>query len=248
MKKKINKKELIFKNIKIENEKSNLNIFHIDIKINKFYLINTIINGIVNIKNAEVETADFKDSVINGGWVNPVKFKVHNFANMESALFLKNEAYARNNIIDALEYKAKEIEMHKEELKRKNSRNYKDRGDILSIYLSSIYSDNGLNWVKSFSCTILFPIFFFTLSYNFCIPIFTYTFISYTYILFYNKGIEKYIFISMASCIIIFILYINTNIISYTKELFSFIDPTNFSQILYEKGGSSYIYNSKNIL
>lgn len=112
-------KEAIFNKVEFENDKSILNIFHVDIKINKFSLNNTIINGIVNIKNTEVETVDFKGSIINGGVVNPVKFKVYNFANRESALFLKNEAYARNNIIDALEYKAKEIELHKKRTSKK---------------------------------------------------------------------------------------------------------------------------------
>ena len=112
----------------------------------------------------EVETVDFKGSIINGGVVNPVKFKVHNFANRESALFLKNEAYARNNIIDALEYKAKEIELHKKEL-LKNKKDYKKWGDIFSIYLSSFYSNNGLNWVKSLRRTILITIIFFSIFY-----------------------------------------------------------------------------------
>ena len=103
--------------------------------------------------------------IINVGLVNPVNFEVDKFANRESALFLKNEAYARNNIIDALKYKAKEMEMHKEELKRKNNKNYKDWGDIFSIYLSSFYSDNGLNWIKSLGMTILITIIFFSIFY-----------------------------------------------------------------------------------
>lgn len=251
MNEKENDKVLIFKNIKFENEKSNLNIFNINMKINKFSLNNTIINGIVNIKNAEVETVDFKGSIINGGWVNPVKFKVHNFANRESALFLKNEAYARNNIIDALEYKAKEIELHKKEL-LKNKKDYKDWGDIFSIYLSSLYSDNGLNWVKSFLCTILFSILFFTISYNIsCIPIFTIAFISILYVLLYNKNILNHIFVSAIIYIIVsivfsFIYFEGYNNIDYViKELFSFIAPTNFSQILYDKEYLSYIYDCK---
>ena len=257
MNEKENDKVLIFKNIKFENEKSNLNIFNINMKINKFYLNNTIINGIVNIKNAEVETADFNGSVINGGWVNPVKFKVHNFANRESALFLKNEAYARNNIIDALEYKAKEIEMHKKELTNKPNKTLKDFGDIFSIYLSSLYSDNGLNWIKSFICTILFQIFFFTLSYNLnYIPKFTFIFLSFAYFLFCNhnnkkyynnKNIEEYIFASTIICLVVaFFQYIYFKDIQYIKELFNFIAPTDFSQISHKNVDTSYIYNYKN--
>lgn len=186
----INEKEsykgAIFNKVEFENEKSILNIFHVD--INKFSLNNTIINGMVNIKNTEVETADFNGSVINGGWVNPVKFKVHNFANRESALFLKNEAYARNNIIDALEYKAKEIELHKKEL-LKNKKDYKKWGDIFSIYLSSLYSDNGLNWIKSIFMTILITFIFFNIFY---IPDLSQTNIRPCYYKYYFSSLIKY--------------------------------------------------------
>ena len=186
----INEKEsykgAIFNKVEFENEKSILNIFHVD--INKFSLNNTIINGMVNIKNTEIETADFNGSVINGGWVNPVKFKVHNFANRESALFLKNEAYARNNIIDALEYKAKEIELHKKEL-LKNKKDYKKWGDIFSIYLSSLYSDNGLNWIKSIFMTILITFIFFNIFY---IPDLSQTNIRPCYYKYYFSSLIKY--------------------------------------------------------
>ena len=248
-------KNVVFDNIVFDNEKIILSIGNDNIlKINKLSFKNIFINGIINIQNVEVETADFKGSVINRGLVNPVNFKIDNFANRESALFLKNEAYARNNIIDALKYKAKEIEKHKEDL-LENSKDYKDWVDIISIELSSLYSDNGLNWIKSFLYTILFPILFFTMSYNIsCIPIFIIAFISLLYVLLYNKNISKRIFISAITYIIIsivfsFIYFEGYNNIDYViKEFFSFIAPTNFSQILYEKGGASYIYNSKNIL
>ena len=232
-------------NISFENSKSLLSITNITNEIKSISLKNIIVGGIINIQNVKTEKVNFKGSIVTSGAVNPVKFKVHNFANRESALFLKNEAYARNNIIDALEYKAKEIELHKKEL-LKNKKDYKKWGDIFSIYLSSLYSDNGLNWIKSFLYTVLFSTFFFTLSYNFCIPIFIYIFIYCAYILLYNKGIEKYIVISMIYYILI--SFINIDIISYIKELFSFITPTNFSQILYKREEAlSYIYNSKNI-
>ena len=202
-------------NISFENSKSLLSITNITNEIKSISLKNIIVGGIINIQNVKTEKVNFKGSIVTSGAVNPVKFKVHNFANRESALFLKNEAYARNNIIDALEYKAKEIELHKKEL-LKNKKDYKKWGDIFSIYLSSLYSDNGLNWIKSFLYTVLFSTFFFTLSYNFCIPIFIYIFIYCAYILLYNKGIEKYIVISMIYYILI--SFINIDIISYIKE------------------------------
>lgn len=149
-------------------------------EINKMHFYNTIITGKVDLQNIEVEEADFKGSVINGGLINPVNFKVHKFANRESALFLKNEAYARNNAIDALKYKAKEIECHKDDLMKsakdiiqnkeysftkKIKELYKIVGDIASIYLSSLYSDNGQNWIKALFMTILITIICFTLFY-----------------------------------------------------------------------------------
>ncbi|MCZ9840232.1 hypothetical protein OFR22_11180 [Brachyspira hyodysenteriae] len=137
---------------------------------NKIYKLNFSYIDILNkiyIENIEVEEADFKGSVINGGLVNPVNFKVHKFANRESALFLKQQAYARNNAIDALEYKSKEVEKHKEDLIKdwKNNKNLKTLGDILSIELSSLYSDNGQNWIKALAMTILITAFCFTIFY-----------------------------------------------------------------------------------
>ena len=141
---------------------------------------NTRITGKIDLQNIEVKEADFKGTVINGGLINPVNFKVHKFANRESALFLKNEAYARNNAIDALKYKAKEIECHKDDLmksakdiiqnkeypfNKKIKELYKIVGDIASIYLSSLYSDNGQNWIKALFMTILITIICFTVFY-----------------------------------------------------------------------------------
>ena len=149
-------------------------------EINKIYFYNTKITGKIDLQNIEVNEADFKGSVINGGLINPVNFKVHKFANRESALFLKNEAYARNNAIDALKYKAKEIECHKDDLmksakdiiqnkeypfNKKIKELYKIVGDIASIYLSSLYSDNGQNWIKALFMTILITIICFTVFY-----------------------------------------------------------------------------------
>ena len=134
-------------------------------KIHKLYFNNVNINTKIDFYNIEVEEADFKGSVINGGLINPVNFKVHKFANRESALFLKQQAYAVNNAIDALQYKAQEVELHKEELIKKKNKTYKDWADILSIGLSSLYSDNGQNWIKALFMTIFITIICFTVFY-----------------------------------------------------------------------------------
>lgn len=152
-------------NIKFENEYSIISIRNIENPIRYLSFKDVIIRGIINIQNVEVETADFKGSVINRGLVNPVNFKIDNFANRESALFLKNEAYARRNVIDALEYKSKEMKMHRKELLNKPNKTSKDWFDIISISLSSLYSNNGQNWGKSLFMTILITFVFFNIFY-----------------------------------------------------------------------------------
>ena len=156
-----------FFNYLLEDEKKeivkDINKKNNEINIMCFY--NTRITGKIDLQNIEVKEADFKGTVINGGLINPVNFKVHKFANRESALFLKQQAYASNNAIDALQYKAQEVELHKDELIKKKDKTYKDWADILSIQLSSLYSDNGQNWVKALFMTIFITAFCFTIFY-----------------------------------------------------------------------------------
>ena len=221
--------------------------------INQLYFTDLNIKGMINIKNINTNIVDFKGSVINGGLVNPVKFKVNNFANRESALFLKNEAYARNNIIDALEYKSKEIDLYRKNLKKEllEEKNYKKLGDIISIELSSLYSNNGLNWLKSFFLTLIIPFIFFTFTY---IPIgllisgYMFLFISSLFIFYGIKNIIKdYLFwIFIITLIFGFIpkIYytINNKNIFFIKELFIFFIPTEFTKI------KSYCSNDNIIL
>ena len=155
--------KIIFDNINLEN--ANLYIDLNSKRINIISLKNININNTIELRNIEAEEADFKGAVINGGLINPVNFKVHKFANRESALFLKQQAYAANNAIDALQYKAQEVELHKEELINKKNKTYKDWADILSIQLSSLYSDNCQNWVKALAMTIVITAFCFTVFY-----------------------------------------------------------------------------------
>nr|WP_270817322.1 hypothetical protein [Brachyspira hyodysenteriae] len=137
-------------------------------EINKMHFYNIRITGKIDLQNIEVKEADFKGSIIDGGLINPVNFKVNKFANRESALFLKQQAYARNNAIDALEYKAKEIECHKNDLIKdwQKNKDFKTFGDIVSIGLSSLYSDNGQNWIRAFIITLLTNLTFWFLLFN----------------------------------------------------------------------------------
>ncbi|MEI0491507.1 hypothetical protein R4J17_03595 [Brachyspira intermedia] len=173
--------EINFDNIIFKNKNTILSINNDKFqKINKINFENIIIDGRINIQNISVNIIDFSGTIINLGLFITVNFKVHKFANRESALFLKNEAYARNNAIDALQYKAKEIECHKDDLMKsakdimqnkeysftkKIKELYKIVGDIASIYLSSLYSDNGQNWIKALFMTIFITALCFTVFY-----------------------------------------------------------------------------------
>ncbi|WP_147291197.1 hypothetical protein [Brachyspira pilosicoli] len=159
---------MIFDNLIFKDNSSILYIDSINYeKLLKISFQNIDINGKMELRNIEVDEADFKGSIIDGGLINPVNFKVHKFVNRESALFLKQQAYARNNAIDALEYKAKEIEKHKEDLIKdwQKNKDFKTFGDIVSIGLSSLYSDNGQNWIRALAMTIFVTAFCFTVFY-----------------------------------------------------------------------------------
>ncbi|MEI0603500.1 pentapeptide repeat-containing protein [Brachyspira alvinipulli] len=249
---------VIFSDIIFENQKSMLYIGNIN-KVNNFSFVHTAINGQVELNDIEINEADFKGSVINGGYINPVNFKVHKFANRESALFLKQQAYARNNAIDALEYKAKEIECHKNDLIKdwKKDKNLKTLGDILSIELSSLYSDNGQNWIRALLVTILLSISFFTFSYNlFNIFIFILCFLLSLISKIFIKSMSQIFLISIITYFIYsfftqymifnkFKLFIESN---YIENILQFLTPTNFEQINFTGNNNSYIYHYKNDL
>ncbi|MEI0492867.1 pentapeptide repeat-containing protein [Brachyspira intermedia] len=235
---------VIFSDIIFENQKSMLYIGNIN-KVNNFSFVHTAINGQVELNDIEINEADFKGSVINGGYINPVNFKVHKFANRESALFLKQQAYARNNAIDALEYKSKEVEKHKEDLIKdwKNNKNLKTLGDILSIELSSLYSDNGQNWIRAFIITLLTNLTFFGFyfsiinnTWHFILSIFIILLLS---IKFIKKEIQiyAYLLILIISGIVFgkvplkitYDLFMGQDLTSnFLYRFFIFLNPTNY--------------------
>ncbi|TXJ21168.1 hypothetical protein EPJ79_08570 [Brachyspira aalborgi] len=238
-------------NISFENSKSLLSIKDVTNTIESVSLKGIYMNGRINFYNIKIKNINLQGTNIIGDF-SDINCEYDNLSNWQTARIFKHEEYKKSNTIKALEYHAEEIKLYKEELINKPNKTLKDFGDIFSIYLSSLYSDNGLNWVKSFLCTILFSILFFTMSYNIsCIPIFTIAFISILYVLLYNKNILNHIFVSAIIYIIVsivfsFIYFEGYNNIDYViKELFSFIAPTNFSQILYDKEYLSYIYDCK---
>ena len=223
------------------------------ISISLSYLYANIYGKMI-LENLKIYTLNLQGTNIVGNF-SRINCKIKYVKNWQTARILKHEEYKKSNYIKALKYQSEETRLYKEKLyiNKKWYKNLKNIGDIISIELSSLYSSNGQNWIKSFLYTILFPTLFFTLSYNLsCISIFICTFIHFIIcILFDNKSINKYVFIYISIYIIvsyIYFRYYNSSNIQYVKDLFTFLIPTNFSQILYDNNCNiSYIYNSNNI-
>ena len=152
---------LTFNNMIFDNENSLLSIINSNFEY--IILLDTRIKGIINIEHSSVNIVNLKYSCLNGGVINITNLIIKNFANRESALFFKNQAYARNNIIDALEYKAKEIEMHKKELLNKPNKTFKDSFDIISIFFMHFNYTFHIfcNIIYSFKCFVFFIYFIF---------------------------------------------------------------------------------------
>lgn len=230
------------------------------LSISLSYLYANIYSKMI-LENLKIYTLNLKGTNIVGNF-SRINCRIKYIKNWHTARILKHEEYKKSNHIKALKYQSEETRLYKEKLytNKKWYKNLKNIGDIISIGLSSLYSSNGQNWVESFVYTILFPILFFTLSYNLsCISIFIFTFIHFIIsicILSNNKSIKKYVFIYISLYILIYIIasyfyfkYYDSSNIKYIKDLFSFLIPTNFSQILYNNNCNiSYIYNSNNII
>ena len=156
--------KLIFNNIIIRTNSSIIiekEFEEIDtLEFNNISLYGTII---LNIKSTNISLTDMG---LVGSFVLVNRY-FKKIKNSETARILKNDAYQKGNIIKALEYQAEETRLHKEELKEqfKENKNLKTFGDILSIELSSLYSDNGQNWIRALGMTIFITAFCFIVFY-----------------------------------------------------------------------------------
>lgn len=88
---------------------------------------------------------------------------------------------------------------------------------------------------------------FFTLSFApYTITLFILIILCFAYPIFYNNNITKYIFCSLIAYLIISFLYMfnDNSHLNFIKELFSFLTPTNFNQIVYNNENPSYIHSN----
>lgn len=153
-------------NISFENSKSLLSIKDITNTIENASLKYIYMDGRINFYNIKIKNINLKGTSIIGNF-SDINCEYDNLSNWQTARILKHEEYKKSNSIKALEYHAEEIKLYKEYLSKdiKKKFNIGKLGDIFSIYLSSFYSNNGLNWIKSLVMTILITIIFFSIFY-----------------------------------------------------------------------------------
>lgn len=231
--------------VKISYNKDNTNNINKNPKEFTFAQIDKTISII--LKNIICENINLSETE-NEENIKLINCNFINCFDTETASILKNIEYKKSNTIKALEYKAKEIELHKKEL-LKNKKDYKKWGDIFSIYISSLYSDNGLNWIKSIIVTLMLTLGIFSIYYSILNN--TYHFIIMILLfLIFIRNVKKYISIYIYIIIFIFSLifidisvyYVYINILSkniqninFVYEYYEYLNPTNYKDIKYLK-------------
>ncbi|WP_020003888.1 hypothetical protein [Brachyspira innocens] len=237
--------ELLFSNAILKNNDAYISFNNYEENnINRLYIINTNLNNKFIFENTNIIQIDLSNTVLNDN-VIMINSCIKNCLNSQTARILKNEELKKSNYIKALEYQAEETKLHKEELKEqfKKDKNLKTLGDILSIELSSLYSDNGQNWVKAFIITLLTNLTFFGFyfsivnnTWHFILSIFIILLLS---IKFIKKEIQIYVYllILIISGIvfgkvplkIIYDLFIGQSKTSnFLYRFFIFLNPTNY--------------------
>ena len=122
------------------------NYNNIEIKI-----INTIIDGRIDFISNQIGSIDLKDSDLVGSGILSLTNFTPECSNYQTATILKNEALKRNNIIKALQYKAKEKDLYVTEKLRQP---FKHTGDIISILLSKISNNHDQSWIQALVITL----------------------------------------------------------------------------------------------
>ena len=133
-------------------------------KNNKLYIkkISKTINLV--IKNLRIHNIDLSENEdIDNIIFNDCDFDTCN--NLLTATFLKNMEIKRSNLIKALEYEHKEIQLYRKALENKKEKNFIDWSNLISIWLSKIYSNNCQNWILSIIMTVISTIIIFTIFY-----------------------------------------------------------------------------------
>ncbi len=140
--------------------------FNEKLNISRIKIINTVIKGRLEFNNAKIDKIDFKGSdIIGGGVVNRVNIK-SKLANWETASFLKHEAIVRDNVIEALEYKAIEKQLYTKKLLERQNKSIQEWGECFSLWISKISNNHGQDWIKAVRFVVGSWILFFISFYN----------------------------------------------------------------------------------
>lgn len=147
----ISNKEIAFENIEVQNINfDNSNIELLEMK-------NVIIEDTFISNNLELGTFNAQGVVIQKSYFFANNFTVHNL-NRETCQFIVTEAKRRNNNILAMEYKAKEMELY-----RKEVRHWKTAGTFVLLFLNKCSNRYGKSWVQGIVFIVINWIFFFSL-------------------------------------------------------------------------------------
>lgn len=129
-------KEIAFENIEVQNIDFN------DSNIELLEMKNVIIEDTFISNNLELGTFNAQAVVILKSYFFASNFTVHNL-NRETCQFIVTEAKRRNNNILAMEYKAKEMELY-----RKEVRHWKTASTFVLLSLNKCSNKYGKSWVR----------------------------------------------------------------------------------------------------
>lgn len=151
------KTKLIFKNFKIANNSVvKIHINTKDTQGGEIDFENALIQGLLDIQNANVNRISFTGAVISGQLNDGNTPKNPN--DRQTARLLKHEALKSHNTILSLNYKAIEMKKYRAELKGTNR--YSEK---FILRLNTISNNNGLRWDIGIVFTLLSAIIFHSL-------------------------------------------------------------------------------------
>ncbi len=160
---------VIFDNIILNSDESSIVFSNIDVDTSKdnnlkIKITNTIIKCRIEFYNIKIPKIDFKGSDVDSGIISRINFEAYP-DNWQTACFLKHEAIKRDNVVEALEYKAIEKDLHMDELLKKSGKNAQEWGEYLALAISKLSNNHGQDWLRAvlftlYSCVICFLLFF----------------------------------------------------------------------------------------
>lgn len=131
--------------------------------IKELRLIESTINGRIDITHSVISKIDMEGTIVPG-YINLYEAAIKDVADRYTARILKDSLYRLNNVIDALHYKSKEMQLYKYELKRDIANGkFIKICDYILLLLNTSSNNNGLSWGRGVVFTFGFAFVFFSL-------------------------------------------------------------------------------------